>query len=138
MKLIVSVCCPPDLFRIDTRLVIARLQQIHLVVDDINSEAKKLSASYEPTLDPFVPSFDKLLGQFSGDFDRYRLDEVFVAAISPVVSNPPNKSVPFLKVKTASPVACDLEPTGRPIMADANVPPLAPRPQSVPTDSWYR
>ena len=63
-------------------------------MDDINSEAKKLSASYEPTLDPFAPSFDKLLGQFAGDFDRYRLDEVVVAALSPIVSVPPNKSTP--------------------------------------------
>lgn len=66
--------------------VIARLQQIHLVIDDINSEAKQLSVSYKPTLDPFSLSFDKLLGQFASDFDRYRLDEVVVAAISPVVS----------------------------------------------------
>ena len=76
-------------------LVIARLQQIHLVADDINSEAKRLSASYEPTLDPFSPSFDKLLGQFAQDFDRYRLDEVVVAAMSPVVSDHPTNVLHF-------------------------------------------
>lgn len=75
--------------------VIERLQRIHLIVDDINSEAKRLSASYEPTLDTFSPSFDKLLGQFAGDFDRYRLDEIVVAAISPVVSVPPTGTLPF-------------------------------------------
>ena len=115
--------------------VIARLQQIHLVVDDINSEAKRLSASYEPTLDPFSPSFDKLLGQFAGDFDRYRLDEVVVAAISPVVGVPLTKHATFLTVTTAPSLARDLEPTGRPIMGNANVPPLAPRPQGVPNDA---
>lgn len=111
--------------------VIARLQQIHLVVDDINSEAKQLSASYEPTLDPFSPSFDKLLGQFPSEFDRYRLDEVVVAAIAPVVGSPLNTHGFFLTVRTASPIACELEPTGRSIVADFNIPSLAPHPQSV-------
>ena len=115
----------------DSHLVIARLQQIHLVVDDINSEAKRLSVSYEPTLDPFSPSFDKLLGKFASDFDRYRLDEVVVAAISPAVSDPSNKYTSFLTMEIAPSLARDLEPTGRPIMADANVPPLAPRPEGV-------
>ena len=91
--------------------VIARLQQIHLVVDDINSEAKQVSASYEPTLDIFSPSFDKLLGQFTGDVDRYRLDEIVVAAISPVVSSPRDKKGSFLTTRTAPPVTRDLEPT---------------------------
>ena len=91
--------------------VITRLQQVHLVVDDINSEAKQVSASYEPTLDIFSPSFDKLLGQFAGDVDRYRLDEIVVAAISPVVSSPRNQEGSFLTTRTAPPVACDLEST---------------------------
>jgi len=134
----VSVCRSTALHHTDPHLVIARLQQIHLVVDDINSEAKKLSASYEPTLDPLSPSFDKLLGQFASDFDRYRLDEVVVAAISPVVSNLPSKYAPFLTMETAPSLARDLEPTGRPIMADANVPPLAPRPQGVLNNSRCR
>jgi tuftelin-interacting protein 11 len=82
--------------------VISRLQQIHLVVDDINSEAKQISVSYEPTLDQFSPSFDKLLGQFAGDFDRYRLDEVVVAAISPVVSASLHRYSHFLTMRTAS------------------------------------
>ena len=126
-----SACRSAALHHTDPHLVIARLQQIHLVVDDINSEAKRLSVSYEPTLDPFSPSFDKLLGHFASDFDRYRLDEVVVAAISPVVSNLSNKCAPFLTMETAPPLTRDLEPTGRPIMADANVLSLAPRPQGV-------
>ena len=119
-------------------LVIARLQQIHLVVDDINSEANRLSASYEPTLDPFSPSFDKLLGQFAGDFDRYRLDEVVVAAISPIVSVLLNKRASLLTAVTAPPLARYLEPTGGPVMANANVPPLAPRPQGVSNSGRHR
>ena len=100
-----SVCRSTALHHTDPHLVIARLQQIHLVVDDINSEAKRLSISYEPTLDPLSPSFDKLLGQFAGDFDRYRLDEVIVAAISPVVSDSPDEYAPFLTVENSS-AAC--------------------------------
>jgi hypothetical protein len=134
----VSVCRSRALHHTDAHSVIARLQQIHLVADDINSEAKRLSASYEPTLDPFSPSFDKLLGQFAGDFDRYRLDEIVVAAISPIVSDPPNKCAPFITMETAPPLACDLESIGRPIVVDANVPPLAPRPQGVFNDSQCR
>ena len=112
-------------------LVIARLQQIHLVVDDINLEAKRLAASYEPTLDLFSPSFDKLLGQFTGDFYRYRLDEVVVAAVSPVVSIPPDNYPSFLTARTAPPLTRDLEAIERPVVANANVPPLASRPQGV-------
>lgn len=67
-------------------VVIARLQQIHLVVDDISSQAKELKSSYEVSLEPFSASFDALIGLYPGEFDRYRLDEVVVAAIAPVVS----------------------------------------------------
>lgn len=108
--------------------VIARLQQIHLVVDDINSEAKKISSSYEPTLEPFSPSFDKLLGQFAGDFDRHRLDEIVVAAISPVVRTPFNKLCCPLTAILATSITRNVESVGRPVVADANVPPLAPCP----------
>ena len=117
--------------------VIARLQQIHLVVDDINLEAKRLSASYEPTLDLFSPSFDKLLGQFADEFDRYRLDEVVVAAISPVVSAPLDKYPTFLTARTAPPLTRDLEPIGRSVVADANVPPLASCSQGVTNGGRY-
>jgi len=105
-------------------------------VDDINSEAKQLSASYEPTLDPFSPSFDKLLGQFAGDFDRYRLDEVVVAAITPVVSVSLDEYASFLTVVIAPSLAHDVEPTGRPIVVDTDIPPLASRPQGNSNGSW--
>lgn len=100
-------------------------------MDDINLEAKRLSASYEPALDLFSPSFDKLLGQFAGDFDRYRLDEVVVAAISPVVSVPLDKYGSSLTARAAPPLTRDLVPIGRSILADANVPSLASRSQGV-------
>ncbi|KAI0079346.1 TFP11-domain-containing protein [Panus rudis PR-1116 ss-1] len=65
--------------------LISRLQQVHLVVDDINSQAKEIAQTYEASLEPFSPNFDKLVGQFAKEFDRYRLDEIVIAAIAPVV-----------------------------------------------------
>lgn len=67
--------------------VIARLQQVHLIVDDITTQANELASVYEASLEPFSPHFDKLLGEYPKEFDRYRLDEVVVAAIAPTVSN---------------------------------------------------
>lgn len=66
-------------------IVISRLQQVHLVVDDINNQARDLASVYEATLEPFSPHFYKLVEQFSREFDRYRLDEIVVAAIAPIV-----------------------------------------------------
>ena len=66
-------------------LVIARLQQIHLVVDDIGTQAKQAATIYEVSLDIFSPNFEKLIGQYQREYDRYRLDEIVVAAIAPVV-----------------------------------------------------
>ncbi|CCM06199.1 uncharacterized protein FIBRA_08442 [Fibroporia radiculosa] len=65
--------------------LIERLQQVHLVVNDINSQARELSTMYEASLEPFSAHFEKLLGQFSKEFERYRLDEVIVAAIAPII-----------------------------------------------------
>ncbi|KAJ8481631.1 hypothetical protein ONZ51_g5877 [Trametes cubensis] len=65
--------------------LIARLQQMNLVVNEINAQSREAAAMYEASLDPFTASFDKLLGQYAREFDRYRLDEVVVAAIAPVV-----------------------------------------------------
>lgn len=65
--------------------MIARLQQVHLVVDDIESQAKEMKSSYEASLEPFSANFEKLVGLYPNEFDRYRLDEIVVAAIAPVV-----------------------------------------------------
>lgn len=64
--------------------VISRLQQVSLVVDEINTKSRELASVYEATLDDFSPLFSKLL-QFPTEFDRYRLDEIVVAAIVPIV-----------------------------------------------------
>ncbi|KAI0352110.1 TFP11-domain-containing protein [Trametes cingulata] len=65
--------------------LIARLQRVNIVVDEINTQSREAASTYEASLDPFTASFDKLLGQYAKEFDRYRLDEVVVAAIAPVV-----------------------------------------------------
>ena len=65
--------------------VISRMQQMNVVVDEINTQAREIASTYEASLEPFGPAFDKLLGQHAAEFDRCRLDEVVVAAIAPVV-----------------------------------------------------
>ncbi|KAI0306082.1 GC-rich sequence DNA-binding factor-like protein-domain-containing protein [Multifurca ochricompacta] len=65
--------------------LISRMKQVHLVVDDIQTVARQQASEYEASLEPFSPQFHKLLSQFPLEFDRYRLDEVVVAAIAPIV-----------------------------------------------------
>ncbi|KII85866.1 hypothetical protein PLICRDRAFT_115444 [Plicaturopsis crispa FD-325 SS-3] len=64
--------------------LISRLQQVHLVVDEINAQAKELASVYEATLEPFQSHFYKLISQFPEEFDKYRLDDVVVGAIAPI------------------------------------------------------
>ena len=61
------------------------MQQMNLVVNEINTQSREAASMYEASLEPFAVGFDKLLGQYGKEFDRYRLDEVVVAAIAPVV-----------------------------------------------------
>lgn len=65
--------------------VIARLQQIHIVTNEIDAKAKELSADYDASLDQFSPLFYRLTSEFEPELDRYRLDEVVVGAITPLV-----------------------------------------------------
>ncbi|KAI6041226.1 GC-rich sequence DNA-binding factor-like protein-domain-containing protein [Pisolithus marmoratus] len=65
--------------------LIARLQQVTLVTDEIGTKSKELSSTYEADLDDLSPLFSKLLVEFPAEFDRYRLDEIVVAAILPMV-----------------------------------------------------
>ena len=66
-------------------VVIARLQQVQLLANDINTTAKELTSVYEVSLEPFSPHFQKLISEYSYEYDKYRLDEIVVAAIAPVV-----------------------------------------------------
>ncbi|KAG6832255.1 hypothetical protein H0H87_002151 [Tephrocybe sp. NHM501043] len=69
----------------DEAELIERLQKVQLVANDINSKSKELSSMYEVSLEPFSPLFYGLVDQFSREMERYRLDEIIVAAIAPIV-----------------------------------------------------
>lgn len=61
------------------------MQQVRLVVDDTRTLSRQQASNYEASLEPFSPHFHKLLSQFPSEFDRYKLDEIVVAAIAPIV-----------------------------------------------------
>ncbi|KAF8074956.1 GC-rich sequence DNA-binding factor-like protein-domain-containing protein [Lyophyllum atratum] len=69
----------------DEAELIERLQKVQLVANDINAKAKELASVYEVSLEPFSPLFYTLVDQFSREFERYRLDEIVVAAIAPLI-----------------------------------------------------
>ena len=55
-------------------------------MDDINTKAREADMSdYEPSLETFSTIVEKLISEFSKEYDHYRLDEVVVAAIVPTV-----------------------------------------------------
>jgi tuftelin-interacting protein 11 len=68
--------------------VIARLQRVHLVVDEISAKAKAIALESDPsaTLEQFTPYFDQLLMEYPREYEQYRLDEIIVASIAPTVS----------------------------------------------------
>jgi len=66
-------------------LVIARLQQVQIVANDINATAQEQASTYEVSLEPFSPHIHKLVLEYAQEVDKYRLDEIVVAAIAPVV-----------------------------------------------------
>jgi tuftelin-interacting protein 11 len=61
------------------------MRKVQLIVDDINATATELASAYEASLEPFSPLFYTLVDQFPGEFDKYRLDEIVVGAIAPLV-----------------------------------------------------
>lgn len=69
----------------DEAELIARLQKLQLVANDISTTAKNLASVYEVSLEPFSPLFHLLVDQYPREFEKYRLDEIAVAAIAPSV-----------------------------------------------------
>ncbi|KIK61690.1 hypothetical protein GYMLUDRAFT_199260 [Collybiopsis luxurians FD-317 M1] len=69
----------------DEAELIARLQKVQIVGSEIDAKAKEISSDYDASLDQFSPLFYKLTRDFETEFDRYQLDEVVVAAITPLV-----------------------------------------------------
>jgi tuftelin-interacting protein 11 len=66
-------------------LVISRLRNVRLIVDDIKTQAEKNNGDYEPSLEAFSPHIESLITQFQKEYDIYMLDEIVIAAIAPVV-----------------------------------------------------
>jgi len=69
----------------DEAELIARLQQVQLVANDMNTMARELASVYEVSLEPFTPLVHKLVENYGAEFDRYGLDEIVIAAIAPLV-----------------------------------------------------
>lgn len=65
--------------------VILRLEKVTLVVDQIKSKSTQMSSMYEVDLDLFSPLVSQLLVEFSAEASKYRLDEIVVAAVAPMV-----------------------------------------------------
>jgi hypothetical protein len=96
-----------------TLKVISRMQEIHLVVDDIQTLSRQQASDYEASLEPFSPHFHKLLSQFPTEFDRYRLDEIVVGAIIPIVCcNYPGNVVSSLILSLGTTITLAMEPAG--------------------------
>lgn len=55
------------------------------MANDISTTAKDLASVYEVSLEPFSPLFYLLVDQYPREFEKYRLDEIVVAAIAPLV-----------------------------------------------------
>ena len=58
------------------------------MVDDIDKRVRSTATTSEASLDVFSGLFDNLVNQYSPEFDKYRLDEIVVAAMAPTVSEP--------------------------------------------------
>ncbi|PPQ73235.1 hypothetical protein CVT26_015038 [Gymnopilus dilepis] len=69
----------------DEAEMIARLQRIQLVANDINEKAKEMSSLYEVSLEPFSPMVSTLIHDYSSEYEKYGLDEIVVGAIAPVM-----------------------------------------------------
>lgn len=109
--------------------VIARLQQVQIVANEIDTKSKELASSYEVSLEEFSPLFYKLVDQFSREFERYRLDEIVVAAIAPLVSPFRNLHSLVLIILVGPPHGRDMGPSRRARGFSFYVPKLAARPQ---------
>ncbi|EJD51791.1 TFP11-domain-containing protein [Auricularia subglabra TFB-10046 SS5] len=69
----------------DEAQLIARLQNIHLIVDDISSKSQQASSDYEPSFDTFTPGFSRLVEEYPKEYTSYHLDHIVVASVAPAV-----------------------------------------------------
>jgi tuftelin-interacting protein 11 len=68
---------------------------MHIIAEDISAQAKEAAGQYEPSLDMFAPNFERLLIDYSVEYDQYHFDEVVVGAITPIVCDHIHSSQSF-------------------------------------------
>lgn len=66
--------------------VIERLQKVHLIVDEIKATSQEVAGLDQVTLDPFGQNVETLCRSYEPEYEKYRLDEIVVAAIAQPVS----------------------------------------------------
>lgn len=67
----------------DEAALIERLQRVHLVIDELAAVTKQMRGGDSDALAELSPSIEKLVKEFSGEYERYSIDEVVVAALAP-------------------------------------------------------
>ncbi|KAG8899112.1 hypothetical protein FRB99_006936 [Tulasnella sp. 403] len=65
--------------------LIQRLQKVHLIVDDIKVKSQEVATLEQPSLGIFSAQVMALIRDYKPEYERYRLDEIIVAAIAPVM-----------------------------------------------------
>lgn len=58
---------------------------MHIIVDEIKVTSQEVGSLNDPSLDPFAEDLQTLCLAYEPEFERYRLDEIVVAAIAPPV-----------------------------------------------------
>ena len=90
----------------DEAALIERLQRVHLAIDDLAAVTKQLRGGGDDILAKLSPGIEKLVREFSGEYERYGIDEVVVAALAPAFKatletwsplHEPNKMTDILK-----------------------------------------
>ena len=104
----------------DEAALIERLQRVHLAVDELAAVTKQMRSGGNDALAKLSPSIEKLVREFSGEYERYGIDEVVVAAFAPAFKatleswrplKEPNEMTGILKTwQPALRMSCNLEP----------------------------
>lgn len=63
--------------------LIERLQRVHLAIDELAAVTKQMYSGGDGALAKLSPGIEKLVSEFSGEYERYGIDEVVVAAFAP-------------------------------------------------------
>ncbi|KAG8999433.1 hypothetical protein FRB94_006174 [Tulasnella sp. JGI-2019a] len=63
--------------------LIERLQKVHIIVGEIKVTAQEVGSLNGPTLEPFIAGVETLCQTYEPEYEKYRLDEIVVAAIAP-------------------------------------------------------